>query len=338
MLSKLEVYGIFEDLLNLIGLEPPTKVMRESYKDSKVYDKYKKMLEEEISYVKSKKIFIEQKGLKYLKDIRGLNIPSDHKGILNMDLQIDGENPNKYSLALLNEYNDIIQHVNVNLNYTDFRIRFDFSSYNRKRRSKELHKHFSRNICNNFINIKNNLFKIDILKNILWLMEDPYNELHFYEGRVTQSRSLYHVPNLLLTIRRYFLRMFKDVDGWESLLDDIKSPIMDDLMVLYLGHYHIYMNYTKYTLDTHPMTKNKTLTLNMHDDEAFTNSKTTERSIKFTLKNVFEIGYITISDLYDNVCVRETNFKIKPFKELIVSLFWRYFIRYYNVIKQKVEE
>ena len=318
MLSKLEVYGMFEDLLNLIGLETPTKVIRESYKDSKVYDKYKKMLEEEISYVKSKKIFIEQKGLKYLKDIRGLNIPSDHKGILNMDLQIDGEN--------------------VNLNYTDFRIRFDFSSYNRKRRSKELHKHFSRNICNNFINIKNNLFKIDILKNILWLMGDPYNELHFYEGRVTQSRSLYHVPNLLLTIRRYFLRMFKDVDGWESLLDDIKSPIMDDLMVLYLGHYHIYMNYTKYTLDTHPMTKNKTLTLNMHDDEAFTNSKTTERSIKFTLKNVFEIGYITISDLYDNVCVRETNFKIKPFKELIVSLFWRYFIRYYNVIKQKVEE
>lgn len=338
MLSKLEVYSMFEDLLNLIGLEPPTKVVRESYKDHPVYKKYKKMLEEEIEYVKSKKMFIEEKGLESSKDIKGLNIPKDYKGIINMKLIVENINPNFYMLSLLNEHNDIIQYVDVNLNYTDFRIKFDFSTYVRKSRSKELHKHFSRNICNNFIKIKNNLFKIDILKNILWLMEDPYNELHFYEGRITQSRSLYHVPNLLLTIRKYFLRMFKDINGWESLLDDLKSPMMDDLMVLYLGHNHIYMNYTKYTLDTHPMTKNKTLTVNLHDDEIFMNCKLVERSITFTLKNIFEIGEITVSDLYDNVCVRETNFKIKPFKELVVSLFWTYFLRYPNVTTRKVEE
>lgn len=338
MLTRMEVHGIFEDLLNLIGVEPPTKVIRESYKDSKVYDKYKKRLEEEINYVKSKKIFIEQKGLIYLKDIRGLNIPKDHEGIINMDLLVENENPNFYVLALLDEYGDTIQHVDINLNYTNFGIKFDFSTYVRKSRSKELNKHFCRNICNNFMSIKDNLFKIDILKNILWLMEDPYNELHFYEGKVTQSQSLYYVPNLLLTIRKYFLRMLKDVGEWEYLLENVNSYTMDDLMVLYLGHDNFDMSYTKYKLDINPITKNKTLTVNLHDDEIFVNSKLVERSVTFTLKNTFEIGYITISDLYNNICVRETNFKIKPFKELVVLLFWRYFLRYPNVITQKVEE
>lgn len=338
MLSKLEVYSMFEDLLKLIGVESPSGVIRRSYKDHPVYLKYKEKLRKEIEYVKSKDIFIEKRGVKFLKDIKGLNIPEDNEGILKMDLFLENDHPNEYYLVILDDEGNICQHIEVRLNYTNFEVNFDFSYYVRNKRSSELHKYISRDICNNFVSIKNSLFKIDALKNILWLMEDPFNNLSFYEGKVVQSRSLKYVPDLLLTLRKYFLRMFNNVDEWEYLLDDIKSPVMDDLMMLYLGHDNFDMVYHKYTLDIHPITKNKTLTINMNDEYIFTNCKPAERSIAFLIKNIFEIGDITVSDLYDNVCVRETNFKIKPFKELIVSLFWRYFIRYPNVIKQKVEE
>ena len=337
-MSKLEIYGLFEDLLKLIGVESPSGVIRRSYKDHPVYLKYKEKLRKEIEYVKSKDIFIEKRGVEYLKDIRGLNIPEDHEGILKMNLEVDNEDPHTYYLVILDEVGNICQHLVIKLNYTNFEIKFDFSNYVRNKRSSELHKYISRDICNNFVGIKSSLFKIDILKNILWLMEDPYNDLLFIEGRVVQSRSLKYVPDLLLTLRKYFLRMFKDVEEWEYLLDDLKSPMMDDLMVLYLGHDHFYLDYTKYTLDIHPMLEYKTLTVNMHDDEVFMNARPVERSITFPIRNIFNIGEITVSDLYDNVCVRETNFKIKPFKDLIVSLFWRYFLRYPNVITQKVEE
>lgn len=332
-MSKLEIYGLFEDLLKLIGVESPSGVIRRSYKDHPVYLKYKEKLRKEIEYVKSKDIFIEKRGVEYLKDIRGLNIPENHEGILKMNLEVDNEDPHTYYLVILDEVGDICQHLVIKLNYTNFEIKFDFSNYVRNKRSSELHKYISRDICNNFVGIKSSLFKIDILKNIIWLMEDPYNDLLFIEGRVVQSRSLKYVPDLLLTLRKYFLRMFKDVEEWEYLLDDLKSPMMDDLMVLYLGHDHFYMDYTKYTLDTHPMLEYKTLTVNMHDDEVFMNARPVERSITFPIRNIFNIGEITVSDLYDNVCVRETNFKIKPFKDLIVSLFWRYFLRYPNIIK-----
>ena len=332
-MSKLEIYGLFEDLLKLIGVESPSGVIRRSYKDHPVYLKYKEKLRKEIEHVKSKDIFVEKRGVEYLKDIRGLNIPEDHEGILKMNLEVDNEDPHTYNLVILDEVGDICQHLVIKLNYTNFEIKFDFSNYVRNKRSSELHKYISRDICDNFVRIKSSLFKIDILKNILWLMEDPYNDLLFIEGRVVQSRSLKYVPDLLLTLRKYFLRMFKDVEEWEYLLDDLKSPMMDDLMVLYLGHDHFYLDYTKYTLDTHPMLEYKTLTVNMHDDEVFMNARPVERSITFPIRNIFNIGEITVSDLYDNVCVRETNFKIKPFKDLIVSLFWRYFLRYPNIIK-----
>ena len=332
-MSKLEIYGLFEDLLKLIGLESPSGVIRRSYKDHPVYLKYKEKLRKEIEHVKSKDIFVEKRGVEFLKDIRGLNIPEDHEGILKMNLEVENDNPHEYFLVVLDNEGNKCQHLVIKLNYTNFEIKFDFSNYVRNKRSKELHKYISRDICNNFVGIKSSLFKIDILKNILWLMEDPYNDLLFIEGKVVQSRSLKYVPDLLLTLRKYFLRMFNDVEEWEYLLDDLKSPMMDDLMILYLGHDHICLDYTKYTLDTHPMTKNKTLTVNLHDDEIFMNVKLVERSITFPIRNIFNIGEITVSDLYDNVCVRETNFKIKPFKELVVSLFWRYFLRYPDIIK-----
>lgn len=337
-ISKLEMYGLFEDLLKLIGMEAPTGVIRRSYKDHPVYLKYKEKLREEIEYVKSKDIFIEKRGVEFLKDIRGLNIPEDHEGILKMDLLLENDHPNEYYLVILDNEGNICQHVEVKLNYTNFKIKFDFSYYVRNSRSKELNKYISRDICNNFIGIKSNLFKIDILKNILWLMEDPFNDLSFIEGKVVQSRSFKYVPNLLLTLRKYFLRMFKNIEEWESLLDDLKSDILDDLMQLYLGHSNFDMNYTKYTLDTHPITNNKMLTVNMHDDEVFVNARLVERSISFTIRNIFEIGEITVSDLYNNICVRETNFKMKPFKDLIVSLFWRYFLRHPNILEWKAEE
>lgn len=333
MLIKLQIYELFEDLLKLIGVESPSGVIRRSYKDHPVYLKYKEKLRKEIEYVKSKDIFIEKRGVKFLKDIRGLNIPEDHEGILKMNLEVENDNPHEYYLVILDNEGNICQHIEVKLNYTNFDIKFDFSYYVRNSRSKELNKYISRDVCNNFSIIKDSLFKIDALKNILWLMEDPFNNLSFYEGKVVQSRSLKYVPDLLLTLRKYFLRMFNNVEEWEYLLDDIKSPVMDNLMMLYLGHDNFEMVYTKYTLDIHPITKNNTLTVTMHDEELFFTARPVERSITFLIKNIFEIGDITISDLYDNVCVRETNFKIKPFKELIVALFWRYFLRYPNVIK-----
>lgn len=333
MLIKLQIYELFEDLLKLIGVESPSGVIRRSYKDHPVYLKYKEKLRKEIEYVKSKDIFIEKRGVEFLKDIRGLNIPEDHEGILKMNLEVENDNPHEYYLVILDNEGNICQHIEVKLNYTNFDIKFDFSYYVRNSRSKELNKYISRDICNNFLIIKDSLFKIDALKNILWLMEDSFNNLSFIEGKVVQSRSLKYVPDLLLTLRKYFLRMFNNVEEWEYLLDDIKSPVMDDLMMLYLGHYNFDMIYTKYTLDTHPITKNKTLTVIVHDEELFFTARPVERSITFPIKNIFEIGDITISDLYDNVCVRETNFKIKPFKELIVALFWRYFLRYPNIIK-----
>lgn len=333
MLTKSEMYELFEDLLKLIGVESPSGVIRRSYKDHPVYLKYKEKLRKEIEYVKSKNIFIEKRGAEFLKDIRGLNIPEDHEGILNMNLLLENDHPNKYYLVILDDEGNICQHIEVKLNYTDFKINFNFSYYVRNRRSKELNKYISRDICNNFISIKNSLFKIDTLKNILWLMEDPFNNLSFIEGEVVQSKSLKYVPDLLLTLRRYFLRMFNNINEWEYSLDDLKSAVVDDLMQLYLGHFDFEIFYTKYTLDTHPITKNKTLTINIRDEYTFVNVKPVERSISFPVRNIFEIGDITVSDLYDNVCVRETNFKIKPFKDLIVALFWRYFLRYPNIIK-----
>lgn len=337
-ISKLEMYGLFEDFLNLIGMEAPSGVVRRSYKDHPVYLKYKEKLRKEIEYVKSKNIFIEKRGVEFLKDIRGLNIPEDHEGILKMDLLLENDHPNEYYLTILNDEGNICHHVIVKLNYTDFRLNFDFSYYVRNIRSKELNKYIKRDICNDFVSIKNNLFTIDIIKNILWLMEDPFNNLSFIEGKVVQSRSLKYVPNLLITLRKYFLRMFKNIEEWESLLDDFKTTVMDDLMYLYLGHMDFYMSYTKYTLDTHFMTGNKMLTINLHDEEVFTNAKLVERSVTFPVKNIFEIGEIIVSDLYDDICVRETKFKMKPFKDLLVSLFWRYFLRHPNIVEWKVEE